>query len=74
MSEKQSWWDFLKYIINFFLGKKRQDKETEKKKEDIQKEHFKKVDESLRQNYKELDKKKEEEKRKDVKDRLNNMF
>ena len=72
--KSQSWWDLLRYIINFFLGKKRQDKETEKKKEDAQKEHFKRVDESLRQNYKELDKKKEEEKRKDVKDRLNNMF
>jgi len=72
--KSQSWWDLLKYIINFFLGEKRRDKEAKKKKENAQKEHFKKVVESLKQDYKELDRKKEEEKRKDVKDRLNNMF
>ena len=74
MNESQSWWDLLKYIINFFLGRRCQDKETKKQKEDARKEHFKKVVESLKQDYKELDRKKEEEKRKDVKDRLNNMF
>lgn len=74
MSKSQSWWDLLKYIINFFLGRRRQDKEIKKQKEDAQKEHFEKVAESLKQDYKELDRKKEEEKKKDVKNRLNNMF
>lgn len=64
---KYSWWEFIKYIIDFFLNRKRQ-KEEEKAAE------FKKVSDSVKNEYDQIDKDKEKQKDSDVENRLNNVF
>jgi len=68
MSKKsKSWIDLLKYIINFFRFKKKED-QLEKQKE------LKKINEKNQNKYDKIDEAKEKKKNKDVKKRLDNLF
>jgi len=57
---------FIQYIIRFliYIFKKRK----------IRKENFKEAKKELEEEYKDIDKAKDAEKQKDVKDRIDNMF
>lgn len=68
MSKKsQSWLDFIRYIISFFLGRKKQ-AEAERKEEQKQ------VNAEIEERFDEVDREKEKKKKQDVKKRLDNMF
>ena len=68
MSEnKYTLWGLIKYLIGlFFSGKKR---ERQKHKE-----QFKNISEGLKEDYEEVDEKKESKKSEDVEKRLENLF
>ena len=67
---KYTWLEFIKYVLGFIFGRWNKKKQEEKKS----KEKFKEISEDLKDNYDAIDKKKEAEKKKDVKERLNNIF
>lgn len=64
---KYTFRELIKYLLSFFFHRK-------KLKEERQKEHFKKVSEDLKDDYKGIDEKRESKKKKDVEKRLKNLF
>jgi len=66
-SNNYSWWEFLKMIFAFFMGRRKQEQQQKQ-------DNFNKTTTDLNQKYNEVDKNKEDKKADDLKDRLNNMF
>ena len=64
---KSRWIDLIMYILNFFFNRKKfNDQKRRKEKE--------RINNKLKNVYEDIDSEKEEKKKKDVKERLDNMF
>lgn len=74
MSENNSWWDLIKYILSFIFGRIQKADKAKESERLRQKEHFKNINEDLQRKYEEIDRNKEQRKNQNVKDRLNDMF
>ena len=61
--KQYSIWGLILYIVRLILGNKKQKEEEQQK-----------LNEELNQKYEGIDKEKEENKKHNVKDRINNMF
>lgn len=64
---KYSWFELIKYILSFFLGRS-------KEKEEIKRQEQIKTSEELKNKYDKLDHKKQGENKNDIQDRLHNVF
>ena len=65
--KSHSWWELIKFIINFFRGRRRSSEEKDKQR-------LLKIRQELQNDYDKIDRKKESKKNKSIEDRLDNMF
>ena len=60
-----SWWDLFLQILSFFMGKKKEERRQEEQKQ---------ASEELKNEYHELDHQKEEDRKNELKDRMDRIF
>tara|TARA_R110000824_G_scaffold218435_1_gene405036 strand:+ start:9076 stop:9282 length:207 start_codon:yes stop_codon:yes gene_type:complete len=67
MSKKNSWWTLIKFLLDFFKGRKEAQQEA-------QKENEKETIEDLKNEYNKVDEEKQESHTNELHDSLNNHF